>query len=56
MVARTQILPDAIVVPAQHSKDLTITQALLRLLDEIVPPEPDAQTESAGAAQVPSAG
>jgi transcription-repair coupling factor (superfamily II helicase) len=57
MVARTQILPDAIVVPAQASKDLSITQALLRLLNEIAPPEAgDAQPETAATAQVPSAG
>jgi len=55
LVARTQILPDAVVVPAQPSRDLTITQALLRLLDEIAPPESPA-ARAATAAQVPSAG
>jgi transcription-repair coupling factor (superfamily II helicase) len=55
MVARAQILPDAVVVPAQPSPDVTITQALLRLLDTIAPAESNAP-EPLAAAQVRSAG
>ena len=38
LVARAQVLPDAVVVPVQAAPELSITQALLRLLDEIAPP------------------
>ena len=38
MVARAQILPDAVVVPVTASGELSIAQALLRLLDAISPP------------------
>jgi transcription-repair coupling factor (superfamily II helicase) len=47
MVARAQILPDAVVVPVQASNDTSVTQALLKLLEVIVPAE---------AAPVPSPG
>jgi transcription-repair coupling factor (superfamily II helicase) len=50
MIARAQVLPGAVVVPAQASSQLTITQALLRLFDEISP----AETESPQEAPVPS--
>jgi hypothetical protein len=45
------VLPDAVVVPVQPSRELTITQALLRLLAEVAP-----QTASETVAPVPSAG
>jgi transcription-repair coupling factor (superfamily II helicase) len=52
LVARAQVLPDAVVLPVHAARDVTVTQGLLRLLDEIAPPEP-----MAGAtARVPSAG
>jgi transcription-repair coupling factor (superfamily II helicase) len=47
MVARAQILPDAVVVPVQASGGMSVTQALLKLLEVIVPAE---------AAPVPSLG
>jgi transcription-repair coupling factor (superfamily II helicase) len=47
MVARAQILPDAVVVPVQASSGTSVTQALLKLLEVIVPAE---------AAPVPSPG
>jgi transcription-repair coupling factor (superfamily II helicase) len=47
MVARAQVLPGAVVVPVQPSPALSITQALLMLVEEIAPAE---------TAQVPSAG
>jgi transcription-repair coupling factor (superfamily II helicase) len=50
-VGRAQVLPDAVVVPVQPSRELTITQALLRLLAEVAP-----QTASETVAPVPSAG
>jgi transcription-repair coupling factor (superfamily II helicase) len=58
MVARAQILPDAVVVPITASGDVSIAQALLRLLDTISPPaaEDGAQTVPAETVQVPSAG
>jgi transcription-repair coupling factor (superfamily II helicase) len=57
MIARAQVLPDAVVVPAQASKELSIAQALVRLLDEISPPEaPGSETAPAQASPVPSAG
>jgi transcription-repair coupling factor (superfamily II helicase) len=46
MIARAQVLPGAIVVPVQGSSELTITQALLRLLDEISPAEPEISQET----------
>ncbi len=52
LVARAQILPGAVVVPVQPSRELTITQALLRLLDEIAPAPADASAD----APIPSAG
>jgi transcription-repair coupling factor (superfamily II helicase) len=52
LVARAQILPGAVVVPVQPSRELTITQALLRLLDEIAP----APADGAAEAPIPSAG
>ena len=66
MVARAQVLPDAVVVPIAASGELSITQALLRLLDTIAPApaaEPEPRPSEAGpretgpgeAAQVPSA-
>jgi transcription-repair coupling factor (superfamily II helicase) len=51
MIARAQVLPDAVVVPLQPSTEISITQALLRLLDEISPPE--AATASAETRTVP---
>jgi hypothetical protein len=65
MIGGAQILPDAVVVPVTASGELSIAQALLRLLDTISPPEAlaqslaptgVAQTVPADAAQVPSAG
>ena len=51
VVGRAQVLPDAVVVPVQAAAGVSITQALLRLLDEIDPPVPtDPET-----APVPSA-
>jgi transcription-repair coupling factor (superfamily II helicase) len=50
-IARAQVLPDAVVVPVQAAGDVSITQALLKLFDEIDP----VQTESADAVPVPSA-
>jgi transcription-repair coupling factor (superfamily II helicase) len=50
-VGRAQVLPDAVVVPVQPSRELTITQALLRLLAEVAP-----QPAGEAAAPVPSAG
>ncbi len=56
MIAGTQVLPDAVVVPVTASGDVSIAQALLRLLDAISPPAAeDAQTVPAEAAQVTSA-
>jgi transcription-repair coupling factor (superfamily II helicase) len=46
-VARAQILPDAVIVPVQAAAGLSVTQALLSLLEVIVPAE---------AAPVPSSG
>ncbi|HWS45538.1 MAG TPA: transcription-repair coupling factor [Acidimicrobiia bacterium] len=51
-VARAQVLPGAVVVPIQPSTQLSITQGLLRLLDEIAP-DP---SRSGEVAQVPSPG
>jgi len=51
LVARAQVLPDAVVVPITPSRELSVTQALLRLLDEIVP----AETPESETAPVPSA-
>jgi transcription-repair coupling factor (superfamily II helicase) len=51
LVARAQVLPDAVVVPITPSRELSVTQALLRLLDEIAP----AQTPEGETAPVPSA-
>jgi hypothetical protein len=34
------VLPDAVVVPARPSDGLTITQALLHLIEAIAPREP----------------
>ena len=57
MVARARVLPDAVVVPVTASGEVSIAQALLRLLDAITPPDADgAQTVHAQTAQVPSAG
>jgi transcription-repair coupling factor (superfamily II helicase) len=57
MVSRAQVLPDAVVVPVVASGDVSIAQALLRLLDAIAPVDKDApRTESHAIAQVPSAG
>jgi transcription-repair coupling factor (superfamily II helicase) len=56
LVARAQILPDAVVLPVQPSPELSITQALLRLIDEIAPAEAAPETADAQTAQVPSAG
>jgi transcription-repair coupling factor (superfamily II helicase) len=39
LVARAQVLPDAVVVPARSSDGLTITQAILKLLEATVPRE-----------------
>jgi transcription-repair coupling factor (superfamily II helicase) len=47
MVARARFLPDAVVIPVQPTADVSVTQALLRLLEVIVPAE---------AAPVPSTG
>jgi len=45
MIGRAQVLPDAIVVPVQAAPGVSITQALLRLIDEIDPPVPaDSET------------
>jgi transcription-repair coupling factor (superfamily II helicase) len=56
MIAGAQVLPDAVVLPVQASKELSIAQALVRLLDEISPPEsPGPETAAAQAAPVPSA-
>jgi transcription-repair coupling factor (superfamily II helicase) len=38
-VARAQILPDAVVIPVQAAAGLSVTQALLKLLEVIVPAE-----------------
>jgi transcription-repair coupling factor (superfamily II helicase) len=51
LIAHAQILPDAIIVPVQPTAEISITQALLRLLDEISPPA----AKNDEAAQVPSA-
>jgi transcription-repair coupling factor (superfamily II helicase) len=64
MVARARVLPDAVVIPVTATGDVSIAQALLRLLDTIAPPEKAAaqadkdapRTESPETAQVPSAG
>jgi len=57
MVARARVLPDAVVVPIAASGEISIAQALLRLLDAITPPEADdLQTGLSETAQVPSAG
>jgi transcription-repair coupling factor (superfamily II helicase) len=37
LVARAQVLPDAVVVPARPSDGLTITQAILKLLEATAP-------------------
>ena len=50
LVARAQVLPDAVVLPITPSRELSVTQALLRLLDEIAP----AQTPGEATAPVPS--
>jgi transcription-repair coupling factor (superfamily II helicase) len=56
MIAGAQVLPDAVVLPVQASKELSIAQALVRLLDEISPPEPPgSETAAPQAAPVPSA-
>jgi hypothetical protein len=47
MVARARFLPDAVVIPVQATAEVSVTQALLRLLEVIVPAE---------AAPVPSTG
>ena len=47
MVARARFLPGAVVIPVQATADVSVTQALLRLLEVIVPAE---------AAPVPSTG
>jgi hypothetical protein len=39
-VARAQILPDAVVIPVHAAAGLSVTQALLKLLEVIVPAEP----------------
>ena len=59
MVARAQVLPDAVVVPVTATGEVSITQALLRLLDTITPAgiaERRDRPCRADAAQVPSAG
>jgi transcription-repair coupling factor (superfamily II helicase) len=57
MVARARVLPDAVVVPVTATGELSIAQALLRLLDAITPPDAAvAQTGPVETAQVPSAG
>ncbi|HEV7523701.1 MAG TPA: transcription-repair coupling factor, partial [Acidimicrobiia bacterium] len=56
MVGQAQILPDAVVVPVTATGDISIAQALLRLLDTISPAPADPQTVSAHTAQLPSAG
>ena len=43
-VGRAQVLPDAVVVPVHAARGLSITQALLRLLEEVAPQTPAAQT------------
>jgi transcription-repair coupling factor (superfamily II helicase) len=59
MVARAQVLPDAVVVPIAASGEMSVAQALLVLLDTISPPEAaDAGAPPTGeseASQVPSA-
>jgi transcription-repair coupling factor (superfamily II helicase) len=57
MVARARVLPDAVVIPVTATGEVSIAQALLRLLDAIAPVDKDApRTESHAIAQVPSAG
>jgi transcription-repair coupling factor (superfamily II helicase) len=57
MVARARVLPDAVVVPIAASGELSIAQALLRLLDTIAPTGTEGvQTGIPETAQVPSAG
>ena len=57
MVARARVLPDAVVVPITASGELSIAQALLRLLDAITPAGADGlQTGVPETAPVPSAG
>jgi transcription-repair coupling factor (superfamily II helicase) len=57
MVARARVLPDAVVVPLTATGDVSIAQALLRLLDAITPPGAgSAQTGPTETVQVPSAG
>ena len=57
MVARARVLPDAVVVPITASGELSITQALLRLLDAITPAGAEGvQTGLPETAPVPSAG
>jgi transcription-repair coupling factor (superfamily II helicase) len=56
MIAGAQILPDAVVVPVTASGDVSIAQALLRLVDTISPPTAEeAQTVPPEPAQVTSA-
>jgi transcription-repair coupling factor (superfamily II helicase) len=59
MVARAQVLPDAVVVPIAASGDMSVAQALVLLLDTISPPDADAlgpaATEESASSQVPSA-
>jgi hypothetical protein len=64
MVARARVLPDAVVIPVTATGEVSIAQALLRLLDTIAPREKVAaqadgdapRTEAPATAQVPSAG
>jgi transcription-repair coupling factor (superfamily II helicase) len=64
MVARARVLPDAVVIPVAATGEVSIAQALLRLLDAVAPADKDApavvkdgaRTESPKTAQVPSAG
>jgi transcription-repair coupling factor (superfamily II helicase) len=54
MIARAQVLPDAVVVPVQPSAEMSITQALLRLLNEISPPEAAPASAETRTVPVPS--